>query len=157
MKALIPKLLGNKKLLPLVALALGLLFGAFYMFVLGGGSDKSAKKPPITVSFGSEFTTNIGDVGHYARVTITAEVYADEVTLVGGGGEAAAPAPGEYPRLENEPEVRNVVIETFGEMSLRALSGPGGLERFRVKLMRNLRTEVKLKVVNLQFTEWLVQ
>jgi flagellar basal body-associated protein FliL len=147
---LIPK---SKPALGALMLLIGALAGAGYFFLLKAPTTAPTAEKPVTVSFGAEITTNVGDQGHYARVTILADVLPSKAKL----GPPDASGTNTYPTLMNEAEVRSIVNETFSQFTSSQLIGSAGQVRFREKLTKNLKDEAKLTVRRIYLTEWLVQ
>lgn len=144
------KLIKSKAGLAVIILLVGVIGGAGYFFMLKSGGSGMSK--PVTVSFGPEFTTNLGDPGHYARVIISADVLPADAQI----SKTIDPTSNE-PELVNQDAVRNVVNGTFSDLTSDQLIGPEGQALFREKLTKNLKDEAKLTVRRIYLTEWLVQ
>ncbi len=148
---------GKKKLLLIALLLLILLIGGgagyFLVFKKGGEEEKKEEAKPkvspeaVGVMYKLEpaFIVNLADpeVTMYARVSITLELSAPEVTME---------------VQKREPIIRDAIIEILSNKTSRELRSPEGREQLKLEIIKRVNTIlVQGGVRNVYFTEFVVQ
>ncbi len=147
---------GKGKLILALLLLLILLIGgggAAYFFLFSKGEEEEETPKPkvapesVGVMYQLEpaFIVNLADpeVTMYARVSITLELSAPEVTLE---------------VQKREPIIRDAIIEILSNKTSSELRSPEGREQLKLELIKRINTIlVQGGVRNVYFTEFVVQ
>lgn len=152
--------MSKKKLLMIVGpvMLLVLLFGV-KTFVLGGSPPpdeaKLAKTPGPVFTMTQPFVINLaaGDgKTHFAKVGVAMRLSELSAPLLVAGPSADAPL-----TVEDEPELRDIVIATVQRHSISELSRPAGREAVKRQIMRRVNKETEVKITDVYYTEFAVQ
>ena len=154
-----------KKILPVV-LGLALAAGGFFaytMFFSGGGpvetpvqaqtkamkADATAKKKRLkeqlqgpVVSIGDAFVVNLADPGGLAFAKLDVSLMVDTVTPI----EAAAEGSETGPKLEEQTEIRDLVIDVVNAHSASELSTAEGREQAKQEIIKAINEKTRLTV-----------
>jgi flagellar FliL protein len=149
-----------KKKLLMFGLPLLLLLVAGFAaktFLLGGGkADEAAlaKEPGPVYAMSEAFVVNLadrGDVPHFAKVGIAlrfSQLSAGEIT----------PAAGDVPAsVEDDAQLRDIVISTLQSRTSSQLSSPDGREAVKREIISGVNKKTEVKVVDVYYTEFAVQ
>jgi flagellar FliL protein len=153
------KLLKNKKILiPLVLLIVVAAVGA-KMFLLAPppqNKKKLAKEPGPIYTLSDPFVVNLADSGgtpHFAKVGIALRVSKLSASMVPTAAEGATP-----PKMEADPEIRDIVIAALKKRTSVQLSTGRGAALVKHDIVSDINREVKdLKVVAVYYTDFAVQ
>lgn len=166
-----------KKLLPVV-LGLALAAGGFFaytMFLSGGGpvetpvqaqtkaikADATAKKKRLkqqlegpVVSLGDAFVVNLADPGGLAFAKLEVSLKVDAATPI------AAPAEGSDtgPALQEQTEIRDLVIDVINAHSASELSTADGRDQAKQEIIRAINDHTRYTVaLDVYFTSFAIQ
>jgi flagellar basal body-associated protein FliL len=155
-----------KKLLPVV-LGLVLAAGGFFaytMFLSGGGpvetpvqaqnkaikADAADKKKRLkqglegpVVSLGDALVVNLADPGGLAFAKLDVSLQVDAATPV----EAAAEGSDTGPKLAEQTQIRNIVIDVINSHSASELSTADGRDRAKQEIIKAVNEETRHTVV----------
>lgn len=142
-----------------------LLVGAAYMMVLKPKpvvDEKAlAKEPGPVYSMPEDFVVNlVGSDGtpHFAKVGVAlrlSELDAIHLGLETGGGHGAAPE--EPVPIEQDPEIRDIVIATLQKKSTHDLATPHGREVVKKQIVKEVNGHTDLHILDVYYTEFAVQ
>lgn len=150
----------SKKKLVMIAgplMLVVLLFGA-KTFVLGGApppdEKKLAKAPGPVYTMAEPFVVNLADAGepHFAKVGVAMRLseLSAPLLLPGEGAEAT-------PTVEDEAELRDIVIATIQGRRVAELSRAAGRAAVKRRIIARVNKETELKIVDVYYTEFAVQ
>ena len=155
-----------KKLLPVV-LGLVLAAGGFFVyttFLSGGGpvetpvqaqakaakADAADKKKRMkdkiegpVVSLGDSFVVNLADPGGLAFAKLDVSLQVDAATPI----EAAAEGSDTGPKLEEQTEIRDLVISVINSHSSSELSTEGGRNQAKEEIIKTINEDTRHTVV----------
>jgi flagellar basal body-associated protein FliL len=173
------------KKLPLIAgvvVGLAVLGGAAYFFLLKGGpaptsaekvragraaaaelasEQKLLKKERLkllakgpTVKLVDEFVVNLAGDGlaHYAKFTVAMQVDEGTPMEVAGGHGA-----GDGPALEEESEVRDIIIDSASGFNAEELAGAEGREELKHAIAKTITKRTQTIPLEVFFTSFAVQ
>jgi flagellar basal body-associated protein FliL len=165
----------KKLLIPLIAL-LPILGGGGYfgytMFLAGGKAsspvkaqmamlkkDRAAMKlrlkeridGPI-VPLGDDFIVNLGGLAHFAKFDVSLKV--DKATKV---VPAAAGATDTDPTLDDQAQIRDIVIEDTSAYSAKQLATLTGKAKLKQKIMTDVSSETNTVALDVYFTGFAIQ
>lgn len=149
-----------KKKLLMLGLPLVLLlvvgFAAKTFLLDGGGADEAAlaKEPGPVYAMDEAFVVNLadrGEVPHFAKVGVAlrfSKLSAGKIT----------PAAGDTPAtVEDDAQLRDIVISTLQSRSSSQLASPGGRETVKKEIIAAVNKRTEVKVVDVYYTEFAVQ
>jgi len=149
-----------KKKLLVIGLPLLLLlvagFAAKSVLLGGGGADEAAlaKEPGPVYPMNEAFVVNLadrGEVPHFAKVGVAlrfSELSAGEIT----------PSAGETPAtVEDDAQLRDIVIATLQSRTSAQLATPAGRDAVKREIIRGVNTTTDVKIVDVYYTEFAVQ
>lgn len=148
-----------KKILMIAGPLVLVLAVAAKMFLLPGApppDEKAlAKEPGPTYTMAEPFVVNLtdGSTPHFAKVGVALRLSKLNAALLPAGHGAAA----EPVVLEEDPELRDIVIETLQSYSSEELSGPHGREEVKREIIKAVNKETELKILDVYYTEFAVQ
>jgi flagellar basal body-associated protein FliL len=140
----------GKKLKLILPLALLLLAGGVYKFVLAAPSETQAKVKGEVYVLPKEFVINLAG-GRYAKLTV-ALVLAPGQSSGGGPGP-----PGGVGARQQEPLVREIVTDTLTGASATALTSRGGRHTYEGRIERAIDRETDVATKSVVFTDLVVQ
>ena len=155
-----------KKLLPVVLglVLAGVGFFVYTTFLSGGGpketpvqaqakaakADATAKKKRLkeglegpVVSLGDSFVVNLSDPGGLAFAKADVSLKVDAATPI----EAAAEGSDVGPKLEEQTEIRDLVIDVLNSHSASELSTAEGRDQAKEEIIKAINDETRLTVV----------
>ena len=146
----------KKRLKIVVPLAVLLVLGGFYKFVLA--QPVAEGKPKVdgkVYVLPKEFLANLSD-GHYAKVNV-ALVLAEDQAIAGHGAEAGAKPPEGFGPLEQEAVVRSLITDVLTEATSRQLRRRRGRAALKRRILRAIKTGTDVHVLGVMFTDVAVQ
>jgi flagellar basal body-associated protein FliL len=149
----------KKKLLLFGLPVVLLLVAAFAVktFVLGGGGPDEAalaKEPGPVYAMADPFVVNLADGGavpRFAKVGVAlrlSKLSAGEI--VEGHGDGG-------PHVEDDAELRDIVIDTLQRRTTAQLGTPAGRAAVKREIVARVNEETHLKVLDVYYTEFAVQ
>lgn len=140
--------------LPLVVLVLG---GAGWMFFIGGGSSGDTdptKTPGPVATLNEQFIVNLADgpsIPRFVKMGVALRLAESSAGLY-------TPGKGTTPgALQDEPQVRDIVISTVQSRTAATLSTERGRTLMKRELVRRLNKETELRVLDIYYTDFAVQ
>lgn len=140
--------------LPLVILVLG---GAGWMFLMGGDSAPATdptKTPGPVAPLNEQFIVNLADsptAPRFVKMGIA-------VRLAESSAALYTPAKGTTPgALQDEPQVRDIIISTVQSRTAAALSTHRGRGEMKKELVRRINRETELRILDVYYTDFAVQ
>jgi flagellar FliL protein len=134
----------KKKLIIIVAAAALVLagVGGYFVFAGGGGKKSAATAKPSPIPGGvltiSALTVNLAD-GHYLKIQLAVQ--------------AAAGVPSD----EDTSDWADMTIAEFSNMSVAQLSTAEGREKAKTDLLKKIQAKDKDMVLDLYFTQFVMQ
>jgi flagellar basal body-associated protein FliL len=167
----------SKKLIIIIAavavpaLGAGGYFG-YTMFLAGGGKGKSpvaAQKAMLKkertamklrvkqridgpiVTLGDDFVVNLGGLAHFAKFDVSLKV--DKATkLAAAGAEATAD-----PTLEDQAQIRDIVIADTSAYSAAQLASMSGKNKLKERIMTDVAKKTNTVALDVYFTGFAIQ
>ncbi|MCU0306389.1 MAG: flagellar basal body-associated FliL family protein [Thermoleophilia bacterium] len=151
------KILGNKKLLIIIILVPVIAAVVLKMFVLKPpppDEKKLAKTPGPVYALSEPFVVNLkadGGTPHFAKLGIALRVSELSAAMVppAEGAEGAA--------MEEEPEIRDIVIATVSKLTPERLLSARGRTEVKHAIRRRVNEDMELKITDVYYTEFAVQ
>jgi flagellar basal body-associated protein FliL len=140
-----------KKKLLIVAIAVLVIAGGAYKFLLSSADAGPRKVDGSVYVLPKEFLVNLSD-GRYAKFTV-ALLLKDDPAAHGGEGTP----PEGYGSLPEEAVVRGIVTDVVGGTDGPSLSNSAGREKVKRSLRRRLAQSTDLKVNDVFFPDVTVQ
>ncbi len=147
-----------KKILMIAGPALIVLAVVAKMFLLPAApppDEKAlAKEPGPIYTMTEPFVVNLSDgqdTPHFAKVGIALRLSMLSASLV-PAGHTPEPVP-----LEQDPELRDIVIKTLQKYSSAELSGPKGRAEVKKHIVEAVNKETDVSIIDVYYTEFAVQ
>lgn len=114
---------------------------------------KLAKEPGVTYTIADPFIVNLADkdAAHYVKAGIALEVSKLSMGLVPVAEGKNAP------KVEMEPEIRDIIIDAFATKTAEELSSKKGREEVKEEIVTKVNKETELKIVEVFYTEFAIQ
>jgi len=138
---------GKSNLIPAVVLALGLAAGGYFMGGSGGGTAADAKeKPEAPVPGGiatmDPMSVNLAD-GHFLKVGVAVEL-------------AEGIEPGEFEKGEIS-KAKDLIIDRVAGLPMDQLTSPEGRKKVKEELTKAAKKIYPDEVLDLYFTDFVMQ
>ena len=148
----------KKKLIIVVAIALGVVGGGYKFVFAKEAESKPAKIHGDVYVLGKDFLVNLSD-GHYAKLGVAIVVdHGAAVPAAGGGHGAAAPKPPEgYGPLPQEAAVRDIVTDTLTDVDEGDLTERKGREELKALILKRVKQATDVPIHEVLFTDVSVQ
>lgn len=146
------------KLKIIVPLALLILLGGAYKFVLAKPAPKEKPKVEGEVYvLPKDFLVNLSD-GKFAKIGVGL-VFDEGFTAApaAGGHEAAAEPPEGYGALPQEPVVRDIITDVVTDQSSAELTSRRGREEIKDRILKRLKSQTDVKAHEVLLTDVAVQ
>ena len=140
------------KLKFVIPLAVLMVIGGGYKFVLAKPAEEKLKVEGAVYVLPKEFLINLSD-GHFAKLSVALVIPEEEAG--GEGGEGAAPPEG-YGALPQEAAVRAVITDTITDAHARDLTGKRR-QRLREEVLKEIKAHTDVKAHEVLFTDVAVQ
>lgn len=153
------KLLRNKKLLVVaVVLLAGAAFAAKTFLLAPAPVDEKrlAREKGPTYVIQEPFVVNLadrGDTSHFAKVGIALRLSKLSESKLPAGGEGGTAAP----RLEEEPEIQDIVNGVIASRTSAELLTARGRREVKEEIVRLVNARTDLKIVEVYYTSIAVQ
>lgn len=141
------------KLKIIVPLALLIVLGGLYKVVLAKPAEEHKKVDGQVYVLPKEFMLNLAD-NHYAKLNVALVLKHGQIPE--GGGHGGPPVEGFGP-LEQEPVVRDVIVDELTDASSRQLVSRRGRNALKAKVLKRLREKTDVKVNEVLFTDIAIQ
>lgn len=149
-----------KKKLPIVAVALLVVLGGAYKFVLAKPKEAEAKpKVEGTVYIlGKEFLVNL-DEGRLAKLTVALVLNPDDhsATAAAGGHGAAPKPPDGFGTMPQEAVVRDIVTDELTEARAEELTARKGRQVLKKHILEAIHKHTDVHADDVLFTDVTVQ
>lgn len=149
----------KKKLLiagPVLLLVLGVAAKMFLLAPAPVDEEALKKEPGPIYTMAEPFVVNLADGGgtpHFAKVGVALRLSkADEHVLAAGHGGGTEPVV-----IEEDPELRDIVIATLQEHSSTELSAEKGRASVKKRIIHDVNHHTELTVLDVYYTEFAVQ
>ena len=148
----------RKKLIIVVAIALGVVGGGYKFGFAKEAESKPAKIHGDVYVLGKDFLVNLAD-GHYAKLGVAIVVdHGAAVPAEGGGHGAAAPKPPEgYGPLPQEAAVRDIVTDTLTDVEQDELTERRGRDELKERILKRVKQGTDVPIHEVLFTDVSVQ
>jgi flagellar basal body-associated protein FliL len=146
------------KLKIIVPLALLILLGGAYKFVLAKPAPKEKPKVEGEVYvLPKDFLVNLSD-GKFAKIGVGL-VFDEGFTAApaAGGHEAGAEPPEGYGALPQEPVVRDIITDVVTDQSSTELTSRNGREEIKERILKRLKSQTDVKAHEVLLTDVAVQ
>jgi flagellar basal body-associated protein FliL len=168
----------SKKLIIIIVAALPLLGGGGYFgytMLLAppaakAASSKAAEKkmkakekaamklrikaavPGLTVPLAGDFIVNLGGLAHFAKFDVSMLVDKGTVSI-----PAASGATDPSPTLEDNDQIRDIVITDTSRYTADELATPGGKTKLKERLMKDITDKTHTVALRVYFTNFAIQ
>ena len=139
------------KLKIVVPLALLIVLGGLYKVVLAKPAEEHKKVEGQVYPLRAEFMLNLADK-HFAKLNVALVLKDGQIPA----GAEATPPEG-YGPLEQEPVVRDVVVDVITGVPPERLVSRKGRNALKAKVLKTLRERTDVKVNDVLFTEVAIQ
>ena len=148
----------KKKLILIVAIALGVVGGGYKFVFAKEAEPKPSKIHGDVYVLGKDFLVNLAS-GSYAKlgVAIVVEPGATAPPEGGGHGGAAPKPPEGYGPLPQEAAVRDIVTDTLTDVDKRELTGRAGREELKERILKRVKQGTDVPIQDVLFTDVSVQ
>ena len=143
----------KSKLKFIIPLAVLILLGGTYKFVLAKPAEKKPKVEGTVYVLPKEFLINLGDK-HFAKLSVA--LVLPEEALAAAVGEGSTPPEG-YGALEQEAAVRAVVTDTITDASAKDLVNRKRRGKLRERVLKSIKSHTDVKPNDVLFTDVAVQ
>lgn len=150
----------KKKLLiagPVLLLVLGVAAKMFLLAPAPVDEEALKKEPGPIYTMAEPFVVNLADGGgtpHFAKVGIALRLSKADEHHLGAGGHGGGTEP---VVIEEDPELRDIVIATLQEHSSAELSGEKGRASVKKQIIHDVNHHTELTVLDVYYTEFAVQ
>ena len=139
------------KLKIVVPLALLIVLGGLYKVVLAKPAEEHKKVEGQVYVLPKEFMLNLAD-NHFAKLNVALVLKEGQIPE----GAEATPPEG-FGALEQEPVVRDVIVDVVTDASARELVSRRGRNALKAKVLKRLREKTDVKVNEVLFTDIAIQ
>jgi flagellar FliL protein len=141
------------KLKFVIPLAVLILLGGTYKFVLAKPAEKKKKVDGVVYVLPKEFLINLSD-SHFAKLSIA--LVLPEAEAPAAGAEGATPPEG-YGALEQEAAVRAVITDTITDAGANDLTNRKKRAKLREEVLKGIKAHTDVKPNEVLFTDVAVQ
>ena len=139
------------KLKIIVPLALLIVLGGLYKVVLAKPAETHKKVDGQVYVLPKEFLLNLADK-HFAKLNVALVLKEGQIPE----GAEATPPEG-FGALEQEPVVRDVIVDVVTDASAKQLVSRRGRNALKQKVLKSLRARTDVKVNEVLFTDIAIQ
>ena len=146
------------KLKIVIPVVLLLVLGGVYKFVIAKPAPEHKPKIAGTVYvLPKEFLINLSE-GRFAKLGVGIVLNEHDLSLVEGGGHAAAPKPPEgFGPLPQEAVIRDIITDTLTDRDAGELVRRHGRERLKKRIMSEVDKHTDVHLEDVLFTDVAVQ
>jgi flagellar basal body-associated protein FliL len=105
-----------------------------------------------TLDLGGDFVVNLDGLAHFAKFDVSMAV--DKLTkMAAAAGESASAAPS----LEDQAQIRDIIISDTASYSAAQLTEPGGKAKLKKKIIADVTEKTNTLPLNVYFTNFAIQ
>jgi flagellar basal body-associated protein FliL len=104
-----------------------------------------------TVDLGGDFVVNLDGLSHFAKFDVSMAVDKASKLAAAAADAAAAPA------LEDQAQIRDIVISDTGAYSAAQLTEPGGKAKLKKKIIKDVTEKTNTLPLSVYFTNFAIQ
>ena len=143
----------KSKLKFIIPLAVLILLGGTYKFVLAKPAEKKPKVEGTVYVLPKEFLINLGDK-HFAKLSVA--LVLPEEALAAAWGEGSTPPEG-YGALPQEAAVRAVITDTVTDADSKDLTVRKRRNKLREEILKQIHANTDVEAEDVLFTDVAVQ